>query len=353
MAELDTGVSLRKVSKATPGLASKRVPLHEIPVIDMAALDVGSAAEKASMAADLRRACIDIGFFYIRGHGVPDATIEALYGISSRFFDLPLDAKLEIDIAHSGFNRGYIPMYGEKNNSKSKGDVKETFDMAVEVAKDDPDFLAGNALYGPNQWPSALPAFRSAMEAYYGEITALSHRLYRAFALALDLPEDFFLDKLDKPLDILRILHYPPQPEVLDESQIGTGAHSDFDCFTILHQDPVGGLQALNSDSEWVDAPYREGTFLINVGDMLERWSNGLFVSTVHRVINRSTSDRYSTVFFAAPTYATSIECLPSCVSNDLPAQYGPMSAGDYILSRYDEILVDPAEQSAGDTPKD
>jgi isopenicillin N synthase-like dioxygenase len=293
------------------------------------------------MAAELRRACIDIGFFYIRDHGVPKKAIEGLYQASRGFFALDLEDKVEIDIAKSSFNRGYIPLYGEKNNSKSKGDVKETFDMAIEIAADDPDVLAGNPLCGPNQWPSAMPAFKPAMQAYYDEITALSHRLYRAFALALELPEDFFLDRLDKPLDILRILHYPPQPEVLDQDQIGTGAHSDFDCFTILNQDPVGGLQALNSASEWIDAPSIEGSFLINVGDMLERWSNGLFVSTVHRVINRSEKHRYSTVFFAAPNYDTEVACLPSCTSADCPAKYEPVLAGDYIVSRYNEILAE------------
>ena len=144
---------------------------------------------------------------------------------------------------------------------------------------------------------------------------------------------------LGKPLDSLRILHYPPQPVVRDERQIGTGAHSDFDCFTILNQDPVGGLQALNSAGEWVDAPSIADTFLINVGDMLERWSNGLFVSTVHRVINRSEMERYSTVFFAVPDYHTEISCLPSCISEEFPAKYQPVSAGDYLVSRYGDIL--------------
>ena len=344
MAEVDTGIQVRKVSEETAGLGSKRVPLKDIPVIDLSSLLEGDTAGKEKMASDLRRACIDIGFFYIRNHGVPAAAIESLYGASHGFFGLSLEEKAEIDIAKSAFNRGYIPLYGEKNNSKSKGDLKETFDMAVEIADDDPDFLAGNPLYGPNQWPSAAPDFKPVMQSYYAEMTALSHRLYRAFALALELPEDHFLGMLDKPLDILRILHYPPQPEVESEDQIGTGAHSDFDCFTILNQDPVGGLQALNSASEWIDAPFIEGTFLINVGDMLERWSNGLFISTVHRVINRSNKERYSTVFFAAPNFNVEVACLPSCMDDDNPAKYSPVIAGDYIISRYNEILTDPAE---------
>jgi isopenicillin N synthase-like dioxygenase len=244
MAQIDTGIQVRRVSEATPGLDSKRVALTDIPIIDLSPLQGAAAAAKTYMAAALRRACIDIGFFYIRNHRVPMLAIDDLYAASRGFFDLDLKHKMEIDIAKSSFNRGYIPLFGEKNNSKSKGDLKETFDMAIEVEEEDPDLQVGNPLYGPNQWPSAMPEFQPAMQCYYDEITGLSHRLYRAFALALELPEDFFLSMLDKPLDILRILHYPPQPEVLDERQIGTGAHSDFDCFTILNQDPVGGLQA-------------------------------------------------------------------------------------------------------------
>lgn len=339
MAQIDTGIERRKVSAATPGLDSKRIARQEIPVIDLSPLQGDAAAAKAAMAEAVRRACIDIGFFYIENHGVPQPAIDTLYAASGKFFDLDLEHKMEVDLAKSSFGRGYIPLCGEKNNSTTLGDLKETFDMAVEIAAEDPDYQSGNPLYGPNLWPSAMPEFRPAMQRYFGEITALSQRLYRAFALALGLPESYFLPMLGKPLDSLRILHYPPQPVIEDERQIGTGAHSDFDCFTILNQDPVGGLQALNSAGEWVDAPSIPGTFLINVGDMLERWSNGLFVSTIHRVINRSERERYSVVFFAVPDYHTQIACLPTCVSEERPAGYEPVSAGDYIVSRYGDIL--------------
>ena len=144
---------------------------------------------------------------------------------------------------------------------------------------------------------------------------------------------------LAKPLDILRLLRYPPQPHVADESQIGTGAHSDFDCFTVLYQDSTGGLQVLNSQGVWIDALPIDGAFLVNVGDMLERWTNGRFVSTVHRVINRSENERYSTVFFAAPSYDAVVDCLPTCQSKDHPPQYEPVKAGDYIVSRYEAVL--------------
>ena len=153
--------------------------------------------------------------------------------------------------------------------------------MAIEVDDGDPDFVAGNPLYGPNQWPQGFPRFQTTMQAHFAQITALCADIYRAFALSLGLAEGHFSGMIDKPLDILRLLRYPPQPVVQDEEQIGTGAHSDFDCFTVLYQDPVGGLQVINSAGEWIDAPPIAGTFLINVGDMMERWTNGLFISTI------------------------------------------------------------------------
>lgn len=338
---LDTGVDFRKISDATPGLSSKQPAFTEIPVIDFSPVQSKDLEARQSLADEVFRACTEVGFFYIKHHGIPQDTIDSLLAVSRNFFARDVAEKMEIDISRSSFSRGYIPLYGEKNNEHSKGDIKETFDVAIEVSEDDPDFLAGNPLYGPNQWPRNPPDFKEVMQDYFSEISNLCANIYRVFALSLNLSEDYFLDMLDKPLDILRLLRYPPQPNVEDADQIGTGAHSDFDCFTVLYQDPTGGLQVLNNRGEWIDALPIEGTFLINVGDMLERWTNGQFVSTVHRVINRSGSERYSTVFFAAPGYHTNVECLPGCCSADNPARYPAIKAGDYIVSRYEAVLAD------------
>ncbi len=338
--EVDTGIEKRQVSELTPGLKSQTIDIDEIPIIDFTPMHETDLSAQKQLASAVYRACTEIGFFYVRNHGVAQIVIDAVQNSSQSFFLQPVDQKKRIDISHSSFNRGYIPLYGEKNNSRSKGDIKETFDMAIEIDVDDPDYLAGNPLYGPNQWPESLPSFRDDMEAYFGEMTKFSHMLYRVFAQALDLPADYFLNDVDKPLDILRLLRYPTQNVVSDESQIGTGAHSDFDCFTILWQDPNGGLQALNREGVWINAPPVDGTMLINVGDMMERWTNGKFVSTVHRVINRSGRERYSMVFFVAPNYSTRIECIPSCYVTGMPSKYRPISAGDYIVTRYNEVIV-------------
>lgn len=337
---IDTGVNVRNVSANTPGLTAKRLAFKDIPVIDFSGFDLANTEDRQRIATEVAHACETSGFFYVSNHTVTKKTIDSLLSHSQAFFDQSLAEKSKIDIKHSSFSRGYIPMYGEKNNEHSEGDLKESFDIAIEISEDDPDYLAGNPLYGPNQRPANVPGFNRALDTYFESMTQLSGQLYRAFALSLDLPENYFLNMLDKPLDILRLLRYPPQPVIDKESQIGTGAHSDFDCFTILYQDPTGGLQALNSEDEWIDARPVEGTFLINVGDMLERWTNGRFVSTVHRVINRSEKQRFSIVFFAAPNYHTMVECLPSCCADDNPPRFEPISAGDYIVSRYEAVLV-------------
>ena len=245
-----------------------------------------------------------------------------------------------IEVSGSSSNRGYIPLFGEKNSSVAKGDLKETFDLSVEVDKDDPLCQLKGGLYGPNQWPEYPEDFRTVMMAYFEEMTMLSRTLYDAFAQSLDLDPEFFLQHLKTPLDICRLLQYPPQKEVLDEDQIGTGAHSDFDCFTILWQDSNGGLQALRRDGIWIDALPIPDTFLVNVGDMLERWTNGKYVSTVHRVINRSGNQRNSMVFFAAPDYETNIDCIPSCLENGEASKHAPVTSGEYIVSRYEEVLI-------------
>ncbi len=336
---LDTGTALRQVSLNTPGLQSKRLSFTEIPVIDFTPMHGDDLDAQKELATQVHKACVEVGFFYIKGHGVPDASIERLKNVSAEFFEQPMKNKLAIDISNSSYSRGYIPLYGEKNNEHAKGDIKESFDAAIEIGPTDPDYLAGNPLYGPNQWPQEPHEFKQTFQDYFVEMTVLCEKIYASFALALDLPRGHFASMLDKPLDILRLLRYPPQPVVQDESQIGTGAHSDFDCFTVLYQDPTGGLQVLNSDGEWIDAVPIEGTFLINVGDMLERWTNGQFVSTVHRVINRSHTERYSVVFFAAPNYDTVVECLPRCCAPGESPRYPAVKAGDYIVSRYEAVL--------------
>ena len=333
---------------ALDGLATKRIPFDAIPVIDFTAMqESGSCPEGCSqsddrqrVAAQLRDACIQVGFFYVKNHGVPQSVIDAAFAQAQRFFALPLPEKMDIHISRSVNHRGYVPLLEENTDPTAKGDLHEAIDFALEVPDTDPDVLAGKTLYGSNVYPNDLPGFREAIDRYYWELYQLGSKIFRAFALALELPEDYFEDKITKPLAQLRLLHYPPQTGRIDEQQIGTGAHSDYECFTILAQDQVGGLQVLNHAGEWIAADPIPGAFIVNIGDQMARWTNDLFASTVHRAINRSGQERYSIPYFFGPNYDTLIDVLPSCVSSSHPAKYQPVTTGEYIIGRFNETFA-------------
>lgn len=338
MVTIQTGNGIRRM--LSDGLEARPMPFEAIPVIDLSPMQGVDRQARQQVADQLCQACIQVGFFYIQHHGVPQAVIDEAFAQAQRFFALPLEAKMDLHISHSANHRGYVPLLEENTDPTAQGDLHEAFDLALDVPADDPDVLAGKRLYGPNCWPQHLPEFRAAADRYYGELRQLGDRLFQAFALALDLPEDFFAAKITKPLAQMRLLRYPPQTGPVNARQLGTGAHSDYECFTILAQDQVGGLQVLNSAGEWIAAPPIPGTFVVNVGDQMARWTNDLFSSTVHRAINPSGAERYSIPYFFGPNYDTVIATLPSCVGPDRPAKYQPVTTGDYILGRFNETFA-------------
>jgi len=187
---------------------------------------------------------------------------------------------------------------------------------------------------GKNVWPADFPEFRTTALKYYHAVVRLGQVLFPLFALALDLPERFFDDKTINPAAIMRILHYPPQIGEIDDKVIGIGAHTDYECFTILWQDNNPALQVLNAKGKWVDAVPIPGTLVVNLGDQFARWTNDVFKSTVHRAVNRSGVRRYSMPLFFGTDYNVMLEALPSCVSENRPAKYEPVNAGDYVQSR-------------------
>lgn len=337
MRAISTGNGIRQA--VSEGLEARQVPFTAIPLIDLAAFQGQDLAAQQQVATELRQACMQVGFFYIVNHGVSQSIIDEAFAQAERFFALPLPEKMQIHIAHSPHHRGYVPLLEENTDPNAGGDLHEAFDCALDLPPDDPDLQAGQVLYGPNVYPD-LPEFRPAIQAYYWAMYDLGCKLFRAFALALDLPTDFFAAKITKPLAQLRLLHYPPQTGELDPQQIGTGAHSDYECFTILAQDQVGGLQVLNTAGDWIAASPIPGSFVVNLGDQMARWTNDLFASTVHRAINQSGRARYSIPYFFGPNYSTSLAVLPSCITPERPAQYAPITAGDYILSRFDETFA-------------
>lgn len=319
-------------------LSAKRIPFSEIPVIDFAPFLHGDEAQKRAIAEKIGVACRSAGFFYLTGHGIPAELFQSVYAQLKRFFDLPRDEKMAIYIGHSALNRGYSPLLEEKLSAK--GDLKESFDLAYEIPADDPDIARGAQLYGPNLWPG-LPGFRETIyDAYYLRVLELARHVLEAFSLALQLPEDYFALLTQKPMCNLRLLHYPPQEGIIDPDMLGCGAHTDYECFTLLAQSDAGGLQVQNLDGDWIEAPPIAGAFVVNIGDMMARWTNDVFRSTPHRVINRSGRERMSLPFFFGADYFAELECLPTCCSDENPPRYATQLAGDYLRSRYDATFV-------------
>lgn len=333
MVLVDTGNGVRKVSA---GLEARAAPFHEIPVIDFAPMLGADAAAKRRVAAALKDAAMQVGFFYIKNHGVEARIVEALFASGPKFFALPLAEKMKCHVKLSTNNSGYTPMLEENVNPAAKGDYHEAYDMAAELDADDPALASGKGLYGVNIWPENMPEFRAAMLEYHFAVLALGHRLFAAFALALGQEEDFFEQFITKPTRAQRIVYYPSQEGAIDEDMIGIGAHSDYECFTILAQHEVPALQVLNTAGEWIAAPPVPGTFVVNIGDMMARWSNDLFASTIHRAINTTGRARYSIPFFLGINYDTVIDALPGCVTPERPKKYEPVIAGDYVQSRFD-----------------
>jgi isopenicillin N synthase-like dioxygenase len=306
-----------------------------LPVVDLAPLLGGDEAGLRRVAADIGRANRDIGFFYIQGHGIEEKLVADLFAASRRFFALPPTAKEAVSITRGLGDRGYIAMGGENLDPERPGDAKEAFNIGRDLAADDPDVIAGTPFHEINQWPD-LAGFRPTLLAFYAAMRRLGERLHEAFAADLGLPRDFFAPYIDRPIATLRILHYPPHPADADARLYGAAPHTDYGNLTILAQDDLGGLQVRRRDGAWIDATPLDGAFVCNIGDCLMRWSNDVYVSTPHRVMNRSPRDRYSAAFFFDPNADAPVECLPSCIGPDRPPRYPPTTGGRYLKERLD-----------------
>jgi isopenicillin N synthase-like dioxygenase len=303
-----------------------------IPLIDFAPFLHGSRAEKLAVADQVREACETIGFLYLANHGVPESKIEATLAAARRFFALPDNVRLNPDILTTpSRTRGYMKLGSRHYAGTGAPDLMEAFKVQQELPADGPDIVAGGRGQELNLWPPGEDAFRRTVLDYFDEMTRLSHALLRAFALALELEEDYFLASFRKPQTQLSLLHYPPQPPAAPEDEYGIRPHADATAFTILYQDEVGGLQVLGQGGRWIQAPPIPGTYVINIGDMMARWTNDRFASTKHRVFNRTGRERYSLPFFGIPDYDAVVACLPTCQSAEHPAKYEPLKVGDFI----------------------
>ena len=303
-----------------------------IPVIDISPLVGGSAAEAQAVAKALGRACRDVGFFYISGHGVPPALMKRVFDTSAAFFTGPASVRDAVSFSGPGGNRGYIQLGGETLDPGKPPDVKEAFNIGLELPPDDPEMLARAPFRAANLWPET-PGFRDTMLDYFNRVWRLGRDLHRGFALDLGLAPDYFENKLDRPNATLRLLHYPQRVTPPAEGQLGAGVHTDYGNVTLLATDEVGGLMVQDRSGRWLDAPVIPDTFVCNIGDCLMRWSNDVYVSTPHKVVNPG-RDRYSVAFFLDPNPDAMVACLPTCISVERPAKYAPISGAEFLRSR-------------------
>ncbi|XP_028772916.1 2-oxoglutarate-Fe(II) type oxidoreductase hxnY [Neltuma alba] len=297
----------------------------KLPIIDL------SSPDRFSTAKLIRQACTEYGFFYLVNHGVEKELLQKVFDQSRKFFLLPVEEKMKYPRKE---HRGYTPLYAEKLDatSGSKGDSKESFYIGP---------LADHASINLNQWPSeeVLENWRPTMESLYWKLLVAGRELLSLMAQSLNLDEDFFekIGALSKPAAFLRLLHYPGEV-VPDEEICGASAHSDYGMVTLLVTDGVQGLQICKEKFKqpqfWEDVPHIEGAFIVNIGDMMERWTNCLYRSTLHRVMPAG-KERYSVAFFLDPNPDCVVECLESCCSESSPPRFPPIRSGDYLQERF------------------
>ena len=324
-------------------------PATAIPVIDLAPARSPDLETRRAVAWEIHKACRDTGFFYVANHGIDASLVDAQFDWTRRFFALPESDKLALHMRHSRSFSGYEPLAGQTLDEDSPPDLKEAYYCGPDLPDDHPYVAAGIRGYGGNQWPASLPGFREQMLAYYRGVRTLGDRLMALLALSLDLPEDHFVAMYAQPSGNLRLVHYPPQPEDARFNQIGAGAHTDWGGITILLQDDIGGLEVQNTAGEWLAAPPLPGTFVINLGDLIQRWTNDLYRSNMHRVRNGNAArrDRYSVPFFFSPDHNAVIECLPTCRDADRPPLHATCTAGEHLMEMFNRTYGGMAGRKA------
>ena len=320
----------------------------QVPVIDISPL-LSDSGDQQSVGQALKEACCEYGFFYIEGHGVSESLQHKLESLSQQFFALPLEEKMKIPMSLGGRAwRGFFPVGGELTSGRP--DLKEGLYFGTELGPDHPKVQAETLLHGANLFPESIPEFRDVVLAYMEALTQLGHHLMRGLSMGLNLDENYFAHRFTTdPLTLFRIFHYPPQSENNIQAPWGVGEHTDYGLLTILKQDHVGGLQ-IKSRDQWIDAPYIPGTFICNIGDMLDRMTKGFFRSTPHRVQNVSNSSRFSFPFFFDPNFDALIEAIPidqlMAPTDEKSRRWDGMDVhefrgtyGDYVLGKVSKVF--------------
>ncbi len=317
-----------------PPNSAQKPDRSALPVIDIAGLRRGDRDDCIAVAAQLRAACLDKGFFYISGHGIAADTIAAVFAASREFFALPEQDKLAVHMQRSFCNRGYEPLRAQTLEAGTPPDLKEGFYSGNDLPLGDPRVVARQFNQGPNQWPVLL-GFREALESYFSQMLELAAVVMQGLALSLRLAPNHFDAFCTDAMATLRLLHYPPQPANPEPGEKGCGAHTDFGGITLLAQDDVGGLQVWDARAGWIHAPPLPGTFVVNLGDMIARWTNDRYRSTLHRVVTISGRERYSIPFFYSGNPGHTVSCLPTCLDAGEAPHYPPITVGAHLAGMY------------------
>jgi isopenicillin N synthase-like dioxygenase len=320
--------------------------MTSFPLFDLAAFERADGSEKAALGAQLDRICRETGFLAVVRHGVPETTIAAAWGAARAFFDLDASEKQRARAPYPGYPYGYLgpelESLARSRNVEAPADLKESFNggpSAAPAGLTDPDALA--FCYAETIWPERPENFRAAWLAYYAAMEDLAARIMRAFATALQLDEDFFAPFLTAPISALRALNYPRQTLPPKPGQIRAGAHTDYGSLTILLPEAGSeGLEILRPDGVWIPVPPQPGAFVVNIGDLMARWTNDRWVSTLHRVVNpalggESNRRRQSFAFFHQPNWDAEIVALPSRLCHGEAAKYEAVLSGPYLMNKF------------------
>ena len=325
------------------------MPDRAAPIIDLAEFESGTTEARKKIAAEVDEICRSTGFITLVGHGVDEETMRTMWSTMHEFFDLPAEQKLESGVPRAGYPYGYMGVTAE-TLAKSRGDatppdLKETFNagpLERDPALTDP--VALDFCHVPTPWPRRPSGFRAAWSAYYREMERPSARIMAMFAVALDLPSDYFDPFLTHPISAMRALNYPPQDARPVTDQLRAGAHSDYGSLTVLWpQGDSRGLEILGLDGEWHEVVPHDGAFIINIGDLVQRWTNDRWRSTMHRVNNPqhlhdAGTRRQSIAYFHQPNWDALIECLPTCVGDG--PRHAPVASGPYLMGKFSATVA-------------
>ena len=309
-------------------LAYKQSRLDDLPLIDVGNLRLGTPSQIWEIVERMGAAARDIGFFRICNHGIDLDLITASYHSAERFFALPEAEKLRYYIGRSTNHRGYVPFTEKGDYADEVHRNYEAFDLGLDLPHTDPDYLNGNLVIGPNVWPE-VTGFKETVSRYYSEVSLLGRLICSALEMFLGLPPAAITGQMTKPISQLRLLHYVRPAVSRDHGSVNMGAHTDYECLTLLHTRNEG-LQVLSQSDRWIDVPVDYGAYVVNIGDMLEAWTNGILRSTPHRVVNRS-PERFSMPYFVAANHDTVIRPFPQLLKDGCSPRYEPFQAGAHL----------------------